>query len=317
LSIVEIRGVACCGNLSYDIPVWPVERFAWGATTWVEEITWCPGGNGGNTSYALATLGTSVILFSAVSSDEMGDRLLAELRRFGVDVSFVRRSALPTNSSVCIVHPSGDRGFLHRVGASADIRAEMVDFDRLPAQVSHFHLANPFALPDIRRSGARLLQTARGRGFTTSLDAGWDARGEWLKVIEPMLPWVDLFFLNESEMLHLTGHDEPQAAARFLRERGARDLVFKLGARGCVLLVDGEWLAESAFDVQVVDTTGAGDCFVGGFLAALAHGMSYAQAAVVANAAGARNASHLGATRGMLDWPTTLAWMQQTPRRAI
>ena len=57
--IERIDGVVCCGNICYDMPVWPVERVAWGATTWVERIEHSVGGNGANTSYALARLGTN------------------------------------------------------------------------------------------------------------------------------------------------------------------------------------------------------------------------------------------------------------------
>jgi sugar/nucleoside kinase (ribokinase family) len=308
MPIETVTGVLCCGNICFDMPVWPVEKLVWGTTTWVETITESLGGNGANTSYALARLGVPVWLTGVVGSDPAGDKILAKLTEAGVGTSRIRRVDQPTTSSVCIVHPSGDRLFLHRVGSSTAIEAADVQFSGVAA--SHFHLANPFALPKVRNAVGELLQTAKSTGLTTSLDTGWDARGRWIEDIGPGLPHTDLLFVNDTEATMLSGKTNIDTAARDLLGRGAGEVVVKAGAKGCFIYAGESRLDVAGFPADVVDTTGAGDCFAGGFLAALHHKRSYRDAARFANAVGALNVQHLGAAQGVVSFEETEQWMR-------
>ncbi len=311
MRIRSLGGVICCGNISLDMPVWPVDRIEWGTTLWVDQIEQNIGGNGGNTSIAMARLGTPVRLYGAVGSDAKGEQLLAQLRTEGVDTSRVNRSPQETTTVVCLVHPSGDRMFLHRPGASSDVDPDRLQFDDGPS-FTHFHFANPFALPVARYHARELFARARAVGLTTSLDTGWDSMGRWSLDIDSCLPDVDLLFVNESEARMLTGHDDPERAASVLQERGAAEVVVKLGGRGCVVYAGAHRFAAPAFEVAVKDTTGAGDCFAGGFLAALHHGLDLREAAMVANAAGAMSVERLGTVSGVRSWGDTLSWMKTT-----
>ncbi len=310
MSILPVTGVLCCGNISFDIPVWPVDRFNWGTTLWVDTIEESVGGNGGNTSYALAKLGVPVRLFGVVGRDAHGETILGLLKAAGVDVSRVGRSDSPTNSTVCVVHPSGDRLFLHQLGASTSVSPGMLDFSpEMAGPCSHFHLANLYSLPTVRPEAPAVLKRARAAGLSTSLDTGWDARGRWIEDLQPCLPFVDLLFVNESEAKNLTGVEEPRAVVAKLRELGATDVLVKLGGAGCVVFVGGEEQALPGFPVKAVDTTGAGDCFAGGFLAALHRGKTPVEAARFANAVGALNVEKLGAVKGVRSFDETESWM--------
>jgi sugar/nucleoside kinase (ribokinase family) len=191
----------------------------------------------------------------------------------------------------------------------------------------------------MRRHAAECLRRAIAAGLTTSMDTGWDARGEWMRVLEPCLPGTGLLFVNEDEARMLTGASDFPAAARQLLAAGASTVVVKLAARGCAVF-RGPRRAESAhdpkhprpgvpdsltgsrqipeeesrfevpgFDVPVVDTTGAGDCLVAGFLAALHHGAGLREAARFANAVAALSVTGLGAAQGLLGYAETLDWM--------
>jgi sugar/nucleoside kinase (ribokinase family) len=92
-------------------------------------------------------------------------------------------------------------------------------------------------------------------------------------------------------------------------------VVVKLGALGCAVFDAAGELRVPAFDVAVVDTTGAGDCFAGAFLAALERGLGLAEAARFANAAAALAVQQLGATAGLRSWDETRAWMENAPLR--
>jgi sugar/nucleoside kinase (ribokinase family) len=316
MPIESVTGVLCCGNICFDMPVWPVDQITWGTTTWVETITESLGGNGANTSYALATLGVPVFLTGVVGSDGAGDKVLATLRSSGVDTSRIRRSDLPTTSTVCIVHPSGDRLFLHRVGGSTAVEAADVSFD-LGGKLSHFHLANPFALPNLRTQVGELLRRAKSAGLSTSLDTGWDARGRWIDDIGPGLPVTDLLFVNDKEAAMLTGEADIDGAVGKLRALGAGDIVVKIGAEGCLVYNGSSRCEVPGFAVDVVDTTGAGDCFAGGFLAALHRGRSYPAAARFANGVGALNVQRLGAAQGVLSFDETEHWIEMRSKLNI
>jgi sugar/nucleoside kinase (ribokinase family) len=175
---------------------------------------------------------------------------------------------------------------------------------------SHFHLANPFAMPRMRPEAGNTLERARAAGMTTSLDTGWDALNQWMKVIGPCLPHLDLLFVNGDEARMLSGHSDPRTAAQCFRDRGVRNIVIKVGSRGCLLCDGCESVDVPGFPVTAVDTTGAGDCFAGAFLVALQRGLEPMEAARLANAIGALTVQHPGATTGLRDFESTTQWMR-------
>ena len=308
----RIRGVLCAGNVVHDTLVWPVEALAWNTTTWVEGIEHHLGGNGASTSYTLGILGVPVRLLATIGRDEFGDMLLARLAGAGVDVSAVVHSEAPTPRTVALVNARGDRFFLHRAGASREAFAQPLEFTpALVGGLSHFHLANPFALPQVRRQAGDLLRRAKAAGLTTSVDTGWDQSGRWMEDLGPCLPFTDLLFPNEDEACKLTGLDDVAAAAARLRELGAGAVIVKRGGAGCHILTSECAVHVPAFQVQPRDTTGAGDCFVGAFLAALHRGRDWEQAGRFANAVAALSVQKLGATTNLRSFEETEAWMRQ------
>jgi sugar/nucleoside kinase (ribokinase family) len=305
-------GILCAGNLTEDILVWPVDELVVNTTVWVKDIVTSIGGNGANTSFAAAKLGARVRLAGLVGDDEAGAHVIAQLKAAGVDTTFVCRGALATPVTVVIVRSDAGRSFLHRPGASCNAFASPLEFSAdLVSGCSHFHLANPFAVPLMRPQAGATIERARAAGLTTSLDTGWDSRGEWMGVIGPCLPRLDLLFLNEEESAKLSGFESACDGARFFHDRGTATVVVKLGARGCLVSYRGSQFEEPAFAIEPVDTTGAGDSFAGAFLAGLRHGLPLVAAARLANAAGALSVQRPGATTGLLSYEETLEWMTQ------
>jgi sugar/nucleoside kinase (ribokinase family) len=293
-------GVLCSGAIIYDTLVHPAEQAPWGTTTFVDTIEAHPGGNGSNTSLALARLGTPVRLMGAVGNDDPGRFLLDALGRSGVDTAAVQVLARPTAATIALVNGAGDRRFLHRMGVSADAFPEPVDFrPELTAGMSHYHLASLFILPRFRAHAAETLVRARAAGLTTSLDTNWDPLGRWMEDIGPCLPHLDFVFLNEDEARMVTGHTEPGPAAEILLDRGARTAVLKLGPSGCAIYTEDREILSPAFKVPVKDTTGAGDCFVGAFLSAHLNGAPLAESARFANAVGAISVQFVGGAAGL------------------
>ena len=107
----------------------------------------------------------------------------------------------------------------------------------------------------------------------------------------------------------------PEEVFSNFHERGVGTVVLKRGARGCEISVNGERLASPGFAVEVVDTTGAGDCFCGGFLAAICRGLDLAGAAEIANATAARSIERPGNSEGVPDYESLLKWIDVSSRR--
>jgi sugar/nucleoside kinase (ribokinase family) len=330
--------VLCAGNLVYDILARPVSQIRWGATSLVDSIEHSMGGNGASTAYTLGKLGVRVRLVGMVGQDTFGDALLARLAEAHVDTSQIGRSRAPTSTTVALVATDGARAFLHRPGSSAEAFSEPLVFppllsterdvtvqsghwncrfrprrQRQPGLIinsySRFHLANPLALPRLRSLAAETLRRAREAGLATSLDTGWDARGEWIEMLAPCLPFVDLLFVNHEEARMFTGRENPPEAAAEFRSRGVDLVIVKLGGAGCTVFSREGSTHVPAFQVEAVDSTGAGDCFAGAFLAALEWGHPPVAAARFANAVGAMSVQHIGATTGIRSRQETLDWI--------
>lgn len=303
---MEIQGeIVVAGNLVEDILVRPVEKVEYGVTVWVDSIEEHLGGNGSNTSYTLAMLGHAVRLRGAVGRDDFGRRVLERLKSAGVNVEEVQQSDLPTASTVVLVAPDGSRSFLHAPGVSREVFAEPGEFGPGPG---HFHLANIFSLPNMRRTGAATLERAVKARWTTSLDTGHDTRAEWMTVLEPCLENIGLLFANEAEALRISVCPDARSAARLFLDRGVKTVVIKRGRNGCTVFHGEKEIWARGFAVEPVDTTGAGDCFTGGFLAGLHRGGTLLDAATLGNACGALSASRIGSVSGLLGYADTLEW---------
>jgi ribokinase len=290
--------VVVCGNVVFDILARPVEEVRWEATTIVERVEQQLGGNAGSTSYTLAKLGTPVTVATLVGRDPTAEVVLGHLRGVGVDTSLAQYVDAPTSIAISLIRKNGERALLYQLGAASE------DFCpyTFPQDATHFHLAAVYRMKYLRKHAPEFLAGARAAGLRTSLDTQWDTEGDWMKVLAPSLPLTDYALLNEDEAFHLTGHRDPAAAAGTLRDAGATNVVIKLGPRGCW----ANGVEIPGHKATVVDTTGAGDCFSGGFVAALQRGFSLEQAARFANAVGAVAVGKIGATAGVVGWDETL-----------
>jgi sugar/nucleoside kinase (ribokinase family) len=267
------------------------------------------GGNAANTARALAILGQSVRLLGAVGNDAPGDFILERLTQCGVNTAGVIRKRKPTATSVALIGTDGQRQFLHRLGASEDAFENATEFAReVYGGASHFHLASLFVVPHLRQNAATILAEAKRRGLTTSFDTNWDPQGEWMQPVKSCLPHIDIFFMNEDESRMVTGRTEVAAAAEVLLTGGVSLVVVKLGHRGCAMYGKEEVVCP-AFSVDAIDTTGAGDCFVAGFLAARQKNLTLHEIGRFANAVGALSVQQIGAVEGVVPHDRVCDWI--------
>jgi len=251
------------------------------------------GGSAANTAAMLAANGCAVRLFAQVGVDVEGDFLVAMLAGLGIDVATIARSnEHATGLTVSLTYPE-DRMYVSDLGAVAATRLE----DLQPGYIlpeAHLHLTSYFLQRGLRPSVGPLLEAAKEAGMTTSLDPGGDPTGEWdVSALAPYFRRLDWFLPNADEIRAVTGCDDTETALReFPREVGG--VVVKAGADGAISRCGGEIVRHPGFAAEVVDTTGAGDCFGAGFLCALAGGAPLAEAVRLGNRFGAESVSRVG-----------------------
>ena len=265
--------VTIVGNVNLDVLVRDVRSLpAPGEERFVEAADLRTGGAAANAALALAALGVPVRLVGAVGDDPAGRLLRDDLAAHGLDLTDVRTlSGVPSGVSVALEAPDRDRSFLTAAGALAAFDRSMVPPDALGA--AFVLVTGTFLLPGLGHEETdALLRDAKARGATVLFDPGSDPAGwpdEHVRQVRSLLGSVDVFLPNEQEATALTGEADAVAAARSLQEAD-RWVVVKRGPRGAIARGPGAEAVEvDAPQVEVVDTTGAGDAFDAGMIAGL------------------------------------------------
>jgi len=211
--------------------------------------------------------------------------------------AMLRDPSVDTSSTVVLVSPDGERSFLHYYGGNARISEDEVNYDIIET-AKILHVAAAFLVPGLDGVPmARGLARARKMGVKTVLDTAWDAEGRWMQLVEPCLHHVDMFVPSLDEAQMLTQKQKPSEIAKVLQSYGVTTVVIKLGADGCFARTSDHEFSVPAFRVdRVVDTLGAGDCFVAGFIAGLVKGWHLKKTCRFANAVGAACVSARGAS---------------------
>jgi ribokinase len=225
------------------------------------------GGAGANVAVHLAQLGVPVLLAGCIGDDAAGAGLVAELTVAGVGLALRTVPGVATGTIISLVEPGGQRSMLADRGANLDLRPDDVP---PPATGGHLHLSGYTLLdPGPRAAGLAALAAATAAGCTVSVDPAstgpLTAYGvdRWLAdtaTATVLLP-------NADEARLLTGCADPADAARALAGRHAVVAV-SLGAAGALWAAGEVLVHRPALPADVVDTTGAGDAFAAGLLAA-------------------------------------------------
>ena len=284
----------------------PIDRFpAPGGLRFFEHLTLTTGGCAVNCSIALAKLDVPCDVVIRVGADPLGDFVLAELQRHGVPTGGVIRDATTSTAFTFVaVSSDGEHAFLHTVGADGRIQRDDVSAEQLRGRKIVF-VAGTMVMASLDgEPTAKLLADARQAGALTMLDTVYvesATRDEWQRAVGPALPHLDYFIPSLPEARALSGLDDPAEIARAFQNSGARNVVIKLGQRGVFLRDEQQReLHVPAVRVeQVVDATGAGDCWSAGFLIGLRDELPIEQAARLGNAVAACGIQAAGATTGV------------------
>ncbi|MBV8412190.1 MAG: ribokinase [Alphaproteobacteria bacterium] len=288
--------VVVCGSLNMDIVVQSERRPAKGETLLGATVSFLPGGKGLNQAVAAARLGTATAMYGAVGNDSFANSLRAFLADNDVDSSGVREVDGPATGVALIQVAGGDNAITVASGANLHFKRDMI------RDAPHADEVWVAQFETRLEETAAILAKAHEAGARTVLNLA-----PFLPFPEGLLDGVDVAVLNEIELSHATGTRlratsalrDIVGACEKLRARGAQSVVATLGARGAVVVTAEGATSIPAFKAKVVDTTGAGDCFVGALAARLAAGDALVAAARYANAAASCAVEQLGAGPSM------------------
>lgn len=274
-----------------------------------EPLRLTTGGIVSNAGITMARLGMRVAALTYVGDDEWADVIRHRYQAEGIDTSAVAvRPERPSSTTVALIDKYGQRSFVHYAGAprlldKQSILARLDMFGASQAMLIGYYPLMPRLLDDL----PEVLAAIRATGCRTALDAAGD--GGTMDPLVKILPHVDFYLPNEAEARHQTGEAKPQAMIDAFRSAGAKGVVgVKLGERGAVVSPEPGKMIEVpavAPPGPILDTTGAGDCFYGGLLTGVLRGLSPADSARLAAAAGACCCAGLGATSKIRNFEET------------
>ncbi len=287
--------VIVVGSINVDLVVGVDELPGPGETVIGGDLVTHQGGKGANQAVAAARQGASVVMLGAVGDDDFGTGALEALVVEGIDVSGVRvLSGAPSGTALIAVSSGGENQIVVAPGANARVEATVLDAASPPVSADDVVVVQhevPVAVVE------RVIRDGSAAGATVMLNPA-PARA-----VDPeVLALVDVVIPNEHELAALVGSavslDDAGLSAA-VAAAGARALVVTLGGDGAALATDEVVTRVPAPVVDVVDTTGAGDTFVGALAAALARGEALDAAVVAAVEVAAVSVTGAGARGGM------------------
>ena len=249
------------------------------------------GGKGANQAVALAKAGCEVRMLGAVGTDLSGDLALKNLENWGVGTADVLRVDAPTGAAVITVC-GGDNHIILDVGANGFVTPAVIAekeslFDWADVLVMQYEIPVESVL-----AAARM---AHEKGKTVVLNPA-----PVKEVDKALYPYIDLIIPNEFEAQLVTGIepvDDASAieAIKALKALGCRNAIVTLGKHGCAYGVGDDVHFAGIYDVKRVDTTAAGDSFIGGLCAKLCEGLDLDSAVEYASAVSSLTVSRAGA----------------------
>jgi len=232
------------------------------AATKIFPRTWTSGGSAANTIHGLAMLGADTGFIGSIGRDDTGDFFENDMKKAGVNTLLIRRNSV-TGTAIALITNDSERTFATHLGAAVELAAEDLKpmlFDGYDILYLEGYLINNFPLIETS------CKLARENNMLVALDlASYNVVEENLGSFKKIVKgYVDILFANEQESKAFTGL-EPEKALDVLSGM-SRTVILKAGAKGSWLKRDDELIKVSAFPVNCIDTTGAGDLYAAGFL---------------------------------------------------
>lgn len=252
------------------------------------------GGSESNVAIGLQRLGVQAVWCGRIGADSLGPLIDREIRAEGVDVRITVDPSAPTGLMIKERRtPSTQRVSYYRAGsAGSRICPNDVD-DQLIANAALLHVSGitPALSPQAQTTLRHAIAVARAASVPVSFDLNyranlWPAEAA-ASHYRDIIPLADIVFAGDAEAAIAVGEAEPEELARRIASMGPSQVLIKLGEAGALGLIDREFHRQEAISVNAVDTVGAGDAFVAGYLAEFIGGLNPADRLKTAVATGA------------------------------
>ena len=275
------------------------------------------GGEAVNEAVTASKLGVKTRILCALGRDEAGDLVEQALLAAGVDTSYIVRSEdHPTPVTTMFVHEDGTRKSITNEAHRYNFHPERYLSGLAGAKgiILGSLFRAPFDDPEVIHA---VLLEAKKQGLTVFADTKLpNFRFLALTDIRSYLPLIDYITPNEDEARHFTQKKTPSEMADIFLSHGVRNVIIKLGGKGCYFKNAEGAIALPALDIPAVDATGAGDNFVAGFASEILRGRSVEEALHFANACGAACASAVGALTGLKSRRQVLELLAGEPKHS-
>lgn len=305
--------IVSIGVMAYDMILRTVDETLFTRdTTLLEDVGASVGGGAMIQTITAQRLGCKTAVVGKLCRDSFSDYAMKTLSAAGVDTSHVVRSDKDSMSlTFALVRPNGTRHFLGLAGSNNQSLC-LEDFNlSVVTEAKIVSYGSFFFLKGLDQDGVpKIFHTAKQVGALTVADCASDSFHQGRETVLSNLPMIDYFIPSYVEAEYVTEEKEPASMAKMLLGRGCQNVVIKLGEEGCYVTDGRTSRIVPAFHIEnVSDTTGAGDTFVGGFMAGLIDGMDLFTAARYANAAAAVSVTGAGGVTALKDKAQVLALM--------
>ena len=293
--------VTCVGVMVADVLAKGVDAGVFTRDmTRVPLVKFSTGGDAFNQAVNLSAMNCKVRLLGKVGTDAIASFLIGEAQLRGIDTSMVKRDPdHQTSVTIVLIGEDGSRNFIGcKEGTNSYLTGSDIDTSKFSESkvVSLGSLYGSLSLTGC--VAAPVMREAKAQGCITVADMMHAERGS-LEDAAQVLPFIDYFIPSETEALLLTKESDVANAASVLLSKGAKNVIIKLGEKGCYVRNSEISTTVPAYTASAVDTTGAGDAFVSGFITGILDNVPITECARRGCAAGSIAVQAVGATGGI------------------
>jgi len=288
--------VIVVGELNVDLIINKIDSFPeLGKEKLADEMILTLGSSTAIFASNLSVLGTVVGFIGKIGNDSFGELIIECLNEKKVNTDLIIKDDSVKTGATIVLNFNEDRAMITHPGAMEKLTIADINTDDLKRS-RHLHFSSFFLQPGINNDIEKLFKMAKELGLTTSLDPQWDPAEKWEINLEKLLPYVDVFLPNTTELLNLTKENKVENAINKIKSY-SNAVVVKKGNKGSIVFNNGETITKEAFlNTNVVDAIGAGDSFDAGFISKYINGSTLEDCQVFGNLMGAVSTTAAGGT---------------------
>lgn len=274
------------GDIAMDITIRVSSSSSLEEDATVKSITYSPGGSASNCAVIAGCLGLKSSVLGTLGNDHWSDELIDDLSGFNICIKNLGRVEGTSGVTFTIVDEDASRKFYSFRGAN-----EQFEYSRLPENFLNdydfLHLSGySFQTDKTRQAAEQLIIAAKSNNMMVSLDPSYLFSKQVTKNFQKPLSLIDFIFPNREEAFQMTQTRDPLQSAHRILELGPKHVIVTLDKEGCLIVSDHyEQYIPPLECKEIVNTSGAGDAFCGGFIWGLLSGFTLKQSCQIGNAA--------------------------------